>query len=123
MRPSAPPFASLSLALLVLAAACAHRAASRAGEGPSPAANLSAGAPNPDPRVGLHAGLTNAGEASWNLRLLSNTPKPGKFAEEINSDLAFTGNYVIQGNYNGYQVWDISDPKHPTLRVGFVCPA
>ena len=28
-----------------------------------------------------------------------------------NSDLAFTGNYVIQGSYNGYQVWDISQSE------------
>ena len=28
-----------------------------------------------------------------------------------NSDLAFIGNYVIQGSYNGYQIWDISNPS------------
>ncbi|MGH6690067.1 MAG: LVIVD repeat-containing protein, partial [Gammaproteobacteria bacterium] len=41
----------------------------------------------------------------------------------MNSDIAFTGNYVIQGNFNGYQVWDISNPSQPTLVKGFVCPA
>ena len=45
------------------------------------------------------------------------------FLGVTNSDLAFTGRYAIQGNYNGYQVWDISDPSHPQLAVGFVCPA
>src|SRR5207247_1683492 len=40
-----------------------------------------------------------------------------------NSDLAFTGQYVIQGNYNGFQVWDISNPAKPSLKVGYVCPA
>src|SRR2546427_7364066 len=58
---------------------------------------------NPDPRVGLRAGLMNAGEAAWNLRVLSQTPPSEKFAGVTNSDLAFTGHYVIQGNYNGYQ--------------------
>ena len=40
----------------------------------------------------------------------------------INSDLAFVRNYAIQGNYSGYQVWDISDPKHVTLASAYVCP-
>jgi hypothetical protein len=79
--------------------------------------------PNPDPRVGLKAGLFNAGEASWNLQVLSQTPPPPKFAGITNSDLAFTGNYAIQGSYNGYQVWDISNPARPTLKTAFVCPA
>jgi hypothetical protein len=73
--------------------------------------------------VGLRPGLKDAGEAIWNLRLLSSTPPPPDFASAMNSDLAFLGNYAIQGNYNGYQVWDISNPAQPTLRVGYVCPA
>ena len=68
-------------------------------------------APSPDPRVGLRAGLTDAGEAAWNLRVVSETPPPEQFVGVTNSDLAFTGNYAIQGNYNGYQVWDISNPQ------------
>ncbi len=40
-----------------------------------------------------------------------------------NSDLAFIGPYAIQGSYNGYQVWDITDPAHPALKIGFYCPA
>jgi LVIVD repeat len=86
-------------------------------------ANMSTVAPNPDPRVGLKPGLLNAGEASWNLRVVSETPPPEKFAGITNSDLAFVGQYAIQGNYNGFQVWDISNPAKPTLKVGYVCPA
>jgi hypothetical protein len=33
-------------------------------------------APTPDPRVGLKAGLFDAGEAIWNLKLVSTTPPP-----------------------------------------------
>ncbi|MBW3553789.1 MAG: hypothetical protein KY466_09765, partial [Gemmatimonadetes bacterium] len=66
--------------------------------------------PDPDPRVGLRAGRTDAGQAIWNMRLLSNTPTPEPFTGVTNSDLAFLGDYAIQGNYNGFQVWDISDP-------------
>ena len=79
--------------------------------------------PSPDPRVGLKAGLRDAAEAAWNLRLVSNTPPPPEFAVEINSDLAFSGRYAIQGNYNGYQVWDISNPSRPSLRKAYLCPA
>ncbi|CAN5650770.1 hypothetical protein BH23GEM7_BH23GEM7_40760 [soil metagenome] len=76
-----------------------------------------------DPRVGLGAGLFDAEEAVWNLRVLSQTPPPREFVGVTNSDLAFTGNYAIQGNYNGFQVWDISNPSRPVLVKGFVCPA
>jgi hypothetical protein len=80
-------------------------------------------APSPDPRVGLRAGLMNAAEAVWNLRVLSKTPPPPTFAGITNSDLAFLGNYAIQGNYNGYQVWDISNPSAPAVKTAYVCPA
>ena len=33
-----------------------------------------------------------------------------------------TGPYVFQGNWSGYQVWDISNPAKPTLRTAYVCP-
>ncbi len=73
--------------------------------------------------MGLRAGLHDAGQAIRNLRLLSATPPPPEFAKSTNLDLAFTGNYAIQGNYNGWQIWDISNPSRPTLAKGFVCPA
>ncbi len=85
--------------------------------------NNSTVAPTPDPRVGLKPGLTDAGQALWNLRLINNTPPSEKFVGSTNSDLAFYKNYVIQGNYNGYEVWDISTPAHPTLKVAYFCPA
>ncbi|MEO8295840.1 MAG: hypothetical protein ABI613_10030, partial [Gemmatimonadota bacterium] len=89
----------------------------------NPASSMSATAPQRDPRVGLHAGLMNAEEASWNLRVVSKTPPSEKFVGSTNSDLSFMGNYAIQGNYNGWQVWDISDPMKPSLKIGYYCPA
>ncbi|MGH7458494.1 MAG: LVIVD repeat-containing protein [Longimicrobiaceae bacterium] len=86
-------------------------------------ADPSTAAPSPDPRVGLGAGLLDAEEAVWNLRLISQTPPPEEFVGVTNSDLAFTGDYAIQGNYNGFQVWDISNPSQPLLVKGYVCPA
>jgi hypothetical protein len=71
----------------------------------------------------LRAGLFNAGEAAWNMRVVSATPPPEEFVGITNSDLAFKGDYAIQGNYNGVQVWDISDPTAPTTVTTFICPA
>ena len=110
--------------LLLLAAAvlgtsaCASATAAPGGGGSS-----ASDAPRPDPRIGLSAGLMDAGEAVWNLRVLSRTPPARDFIGVTNSDLAFTGNYAIQGNYNGFMVWDISNPQQPVLTKGFVCPA
>jgi len=111
--------ASLRSAILVLglagAAGCAHSTSSGGTMSPTP--------PSPDPRIGLKAGQFDAGEAAWNLRVLSQTPPPKEFVGETNSDLSFTGKYVIQGNYHGYQFWDISNPAKPRLEEAFVCPA
>jgi hypothetical protein len=80
-------------------------------------------APSPDPRVGLRAGLQNAGEAAWNLTRLATVAPPEKFVGGTNSDLAFTGKYAIQGSFNGWQIWDISTPSKPTLATAYYCPA
>jgi LVIVD repeat-containing protein len=79
--------------------------------------------PTPDPRVGLRAGQMDAAEATSGLRVVSKSPPTGQFLGSTNSDLAFIGNYAIQGNYNGFQVWDISDPSRPTLKTSYFCPA
>jgi hypothetical protein len=84
---------------------------------------MSATPPSPDPRVGLAPGWMDAGEATWNLQLISNTPPPDDFVGVTNSDLAFIGDHVIQGNYNGFIVWNVSDPERPALRTSYLCPA
>jgi hypothetical protein len=96
---------------------------SRSAPAPTPAATISAAAPTPDPRVGLRGGAYDAAEAAWNLRVVSETRPSEKFAAGINSDLAFLGNYVFQGSFSGYQVWDISNPRQPVLKTAYVCPA
>jgi hypothetical protein len=55
--------------------------------------------------------------------VLSETRPSEKFAPGINSDLAFLGNYVFQGSFSGYQVWDISSPRQPVLKTAYFCPA
>ena len=101
----------LVLASLVLAA-CARA--------PKP---TTAASPATDPRNTLKAGLFDAGEYTSNLRVLAKAQSHKGFLGETNSDLAFTGNYVIQGNYNGPVVWDISNPSSPQLVVAYECPA
>jgi hypothetical protein len=110
-----------ALALVSLAAGCALLGTP---EPPAPVqVEGTASPPSPDPRIGLAPGLRDAGQAAWNMRLLSTTPPSEGFVGEWNSDLAFLGDYVIQGNFNGYQVWNVADPSRPTLTTRFLCPA
>ncbi|MGA8553174.1 MAG: hypothetical protein WB630_02040 [Candidatus Acidiferrales bacterium] len=39
-----------------------------------------------------------------------------------NSDLAFQGNYLFQGNFYGMSIYDISDPAKASLLTTMVCP-
>jgi hypothetical protein len=57
------------------------------------------------------------------MRLIANRPSPPGAAGAWNSDLAFTRNYVLQGNYNGFVVWDASNPGNPSLVRSYLCPA
>jgi len=109
---------SLRVLLHVVAAVSVAACASGRSAG-----NNSTVAPTPDPRVGLKPGLKDAGQAAWNLRLITNVPPSEKFVGSTNSDLAFYKNYVIQGNYNGFEVWDVTTPARPTLKDAYFCPA
>jgi len=80
--------------------------------------------------VGLAAGLYDAGSAISNLELVASIAKGVGFVHPDsafgpgywNTDLAFTADYAIQGNYRGFQIYDIEDPLNPTLRTAVVCP-
>ena len=39
-----------------------------------------------------------------------------------NSDLAFSGTHLFVGNFNGFNVYDITTPTQPTLVTSVVCP-
>ena len=123
LRRSSP---TLATAFLVLSG-CASGPVSSDTPPPPGSAGLArivaATAPTPDPRPTLGTGLFDAEQAIWNLRLLSTTPPPREFVGSINSDLAFKGQYAIQGSFNGIQIWDISNPRRPSLVRGYVCPA
>jgi hypothetical protein len=61
---------------------------------------------------------------SPNVHHLANLPKPTPFAatNSLNSDLAFTGHYAIDGNYNGFSIIDIADPENPVVVSETLCP-
>lgn len=73
-----------------------------------------------DPRDGLGSGFTGAGVAMEGMRLVGSAPKPAPFDSVrgltfINSDLAFRGTLVYQGNFAGFSIWDVSNPAQPTM--------
>ncbi len=86
--------------------------------------------PPDDPRIGLSAGWKDAGTASFGMELVRNVPRPEGFYNPANigdmalanSDLAFTGDYVVVGNFGGFNIYDISDPAQPELVSSIVCP-
>lgn len=131
---TAAPHAVAAAALLGIGAlfvtGCSSASSAQAGAPPAPQIDMSTTPPSPDPRVGLKAGWFDAGIAAWNMRLVSTTRPSKDFinpgtpgdARLKNSDITFVGNYAIQGNYSGWQVWDISNPAAPVLKTSFVCP-
>ena len=108
----------MRLMLSALILACATACARQPDTSPDPRTD-----PRTDPRVGLKPGMADAGVAAGNATLLANVPRPPRFDESINSDIAFLGNYALQGNYNGILVYDISTPSNPQLVTSFFCPA
>lgn len=79
-----------------------------------------------DPRNGLKAGKMDAGVAAEGMKLLSLTPKAAEFDTArgltfVNSDLAFAGKYVYQGNFSGFSIWDISNPAKPEKMSVMAC--
>jgi hypothetical protein len=110
-----------------------------------------------DPRVGLKAGLKDAGEAARHMERIATMPKPEGFYDPkqpggmptpperdpslppldpnappdprfanmlgfANSDLAFSGNHLFMGNFNGFNTYDIERPGKPKLAASVVCP-
>jgi hypothetical protein len=51
-----------------------------------------------------------------------NTQRPGGGLGFSNSDLAFRGNLLIQGNYHGFNTYDIENARKPRQIASVVCP-
>src|SRR6266852_51162 len=78
------------------------------------------GSDDPDsPQVDKSLGLIGVGDPS-------KMPKPLKLVLAqlafANSDLAFHGNHLFQGNFYGVSIYDISNPAKTRLLTSMVCP-
>jgi hypothetical protein len=75
---------------------------------------------NPDdPKVKKALDLLGFGDTS-------KIPKPAQLVLAqlafANSDLAFQGNHLFQGNFYGMSIYDIANPSKPSLLTSMVCP-
>ena len=148
--------AAFSISILVLAAAALPVAARQRAAAGTDAVKAP---PASDPRVGLKAGVRDAGKAARHLELVAALPKPPGFFDPkspageptpperddddkpqpagaapappspgrdilnfVNSDLAFQGEHLFIGNFNGFNVYDIEDPKRTRQIASVVCP-
>ena len=103
-----------------------------------------------DPRANLKAGVKDAGVAAWNMELVVEPAEAGRFLRPgpaagirpppprkegeprppqnpnalgfTNSDLAFSGNHVVVGNYHGFNTYNIERANRPQLIASVVCP-
>ncbi len=81
-----------------------------------------------DPRVGLKAGVKDAGQVARHIELIGHLDKPEPFNDPTgslnfaNSDLAFKGHQLFLGNFHGLNFYDIEDPRKPKLTVSMPCP-
>jgi uncharacterized protein (DUF305 family) len=111
-----------------------------------------------DPRASLSPGFDDAGEAIWNMELISAMRKPAGFfdpanpleapAEPVsddddednapivpvdgetrspmlsfaNTDMAFSGDVLVAGNYHGFNIYRLQDNGIPELMASIVCP-
>ncbi|MFD3869909.1 LVIVD repeat-containing protein [Streptomyces sp. NPDC058623] len=57
---------------------------------------------------------------SRNIKPLANIPSANP--NGINTDLAFEGRYAYAGNYDGFTVYDIGNPKSPKVVSQVLCP-
>jgi hypothetical protein len=54
----------------------------------------------------------------------ADAPKPPPFTglNYANSDLAFSGTHLFIGNFNGFNIYDVANPRAPKLVTSVVCP-
>ncbi|MFE2041881.1 LVIVD repeat-containing protein [Streptomyces sp. NPDC059477] len=102
----------------------AHQAAATPDPGDTPAGEQSVSTSDQaEARAAIAAGDIPAQDEivhSSNIQHLANIPKdvlPG-----TNSDLAFQGKYAFAGNYDGFRIFDISNPKAPKTVSQVLCP-
>ncbi len=70
----------------------------------------------------------DAARAASGITKLSSTPRPSwtnnltpLSGSNVNSDLAFFDDHAVVGNYNGFGIYDVSDPSAPSLKTSVTC--
>jgi hypothetical protein len=58
---------------------------------------------------------------SPNLRQVAHLPLQAPL-DATSSDIAFQGSHAFVGNYNGFTVYDIGNPRRPTILTQVLCP-
>ncbi|MFC3687890.1 LVIVD repeat-containing protein [Aquipuribacter hungaricus] len=114
---------------VAVAAALVPAAAAAALTQPDPRAGLAPGTQQDEDGAAFTDPLRDAETAAEGMELLAERSKPayvgaaGAFNySNINSDIAFQGDYAFSGNYRGFGVYDVSDPGDPVLRTTVNCP-
>ncbi|WP_248966014.1 LVIVD repeat-containing protein [Sphaerisporangium perillae] len=59
---------------------------------------------------------------SPNVQHVANVAKPAAIAATINTDIAFQGDYAYVGNYGGFSIYNIKNPKKTSAVSSVVCP-
>ncbi|MGN9842781.1 LVIVD repeat-containing protein [Nonomuraea sp. H19] len=62
---------------------------------------------------------------SDNVEHVAHVPRTAPFNgdDDLNTDLAFQGDYAYVGNFGGFSIYDISDPAKPAIVSQVACPA
>ncbi len=59
---------------------------------------------------------------SKNVKPVAHIPRQGPLVNATHSDLAFWGDYAVQGSYGGFTIYDVSKPRRPKIISQFSCP-
>ncbi|MEU4538347.1 hypothetical protein AB0G15_26225 [Streptosporangium sp. NPDC023825] len=119
------PIVAFVLAALLLVAGCGADPTPSASP-PSAAAASTPASPSPSEQVAETpaAGISGDGTHSDNITHLANVPPsaPLDGPQAWGTDLAFQGDYAFVGNFDGFSVFDISDPSKPSIASQVLCP-
>jgi hypothetical protein len=59
---------------------------------------------------------------SANVTHVTNIPHSGPLTDQFGTDLAFEDGKAFVGNYNGFVVYDVTNPTNPTMLSQVSCP-
>jgi hypothetical protein len=60
--------------------------------------------------------------SSPNMKQVANLPPTAPLADGVGTDIAFQGRYAFVGNYNGFTIYDIKNPKKTKITSQVLCP-